>query len=175
VLATQQCRKAWFYPVVETALLQARYPPGRIACAGVSGENPGVDYPIDAFRWIVDVDLNGACICAQAAACEIGKHKHSASVVLVASIHGHGYNKVPCLIFPWMPACPSVCMLIHIPLLQGFDTAAYNSSKSGVHRLARSLATEWGNRVEYPLIRVNTLSPSYTRTPMTNDVLKYPE
>lgn len=54
------------------------------------------------------------------------------------------------------------------------DTAAYNTSKSGVLQLARSLAAEWGSRKGMPLIRVNTLSPGYIRTPATAEALKKP-
>jgi NAD(P)-dependent dehydrogenase (short-subunit alcohol dehydrogenase family) len=55
---------------------------------------------------------------------------------------------------------------------QGVDTAAYNSSKSALVQLARSLAAAWGCSPKYPLIRVNTLSPGYIPTPMTEGALK---
>ena len=57
---------------------------------------------------------------------------------------------------------------------QGVDTAAYNASKAGILQLARSLAAEWGSRIGMPLIRVNTLSPGYIRTPATAEALKKP-
>jgi NAD(P)-dependent dehydrogenase (short-subunit alcohol dehydrogenase family) len=69
---------------------------------------------------------------------------------------------------------------------QGINTSAYNTSKSALHQLARSLATEWGHpqntfsssvysptgtqiderRWSHPTIRVNTISPGHIETPM---------
>jgi NAD(P)-dependent dehydrogenase (short-subunit alcohol dehydrogenase family) len=67
---------------------------GVITCAGISGESPAVDYPIDAFRRIIDINLNRTFICVQAAAREIVKHQHLASFALIASMSAHNYNKV---------------------------------------------------------------------------------
>lgn len=47
---------------------------------------------------------------------------------------------------------------------QGVNTSAYNSSKSAVLQMARSLAMEWGNSPNHPPIRVNSLSPGYIYT-----------
>ncbi|KAJ5429407.1 hypothetical protein N7491_006423 [Penicillium cf. griseofulvum] len=55
-----------------------------------------------------------------------------------------------------------------------FETAAYISSKAGVHHVARHLASEWRSLKGGPVIRINSLSPGYTRTRMTEDLLKYP-
>ena len=38
-------------------------------------------------------------------------------------------------------------------------------------QLARSLAAEWGSNKDYPLIRVNTVSPGYIRTRMTTPTM----
>ena len=43
-----------------------------------------------------------------------------------------------------------------------------------MHQLARSLAAEWGSRINTPLIRVNSLSPGYIRTAATAEALQKP-
>jgi len=61
-------------------------------------------------------------------------------------------------------------------LLQGVHTSAYNSSKAAVQQLARSLASEWGtNPSKDPPIRVNSISPGYIQTPLTEVALANPK
>ena len=47
---------------------------------------------------------------------------------------------------------------------RGLMQAHYNSSKAAVIHLSKSLAMEWAQRG----VRVNTISPGYTATPMNN-------
>ncbi|GHV73138.1 3-oxoacyl-ACP reductase [Spirochaetia bacterium] len=51
------------------------------------------------------------------------------------------------------------------------DQAAYNSSKAGVLHLTRSLAAEWAPKN----IRVNSISPGYTKTALVDKLLETPE
>lgn len=51
--------------------------------------------------------------------------------------------------------------------MQGLTCTAYNTSKAAVQQMGRSLAQEWG---QYG-IRINTLSPGYIRTAMTDELL----
>ncbi|ETS78615.1 hypothetical protein PFICI_10677 [Pestalotiopsis fici W106-1] len=122
---------------------------GLVACAGVSDNGPATDFPAESFRRLLDINVTGTYLVAQAVAREVIKTGVSASLVLVASMSGHVSNK-------------------------GVDTAGYNSSKAAVHQLARSLAAEWGSRIGIPLIRVNSLSPGYIRTAATAEALKKP-
>lgn len=51
------------------------------------------------------------------------------------------------------------------------NQAPYNISKAGVLHLTRSLATEWAARG----VRVNSISPGYTRTALVDDLLATPQ
>ncbi|KAK5635816.1 hypothetical protein RRF57_011528 [Xylaria bambusicola] len=50
---------------------------------------------------------------------------------------------------------------------RGLTCSAYNTSKAAVQQMCRSLAQEWGQHG----IRINTLSPGYIRTAMTDELL----
>lgn len=135
---------------------------GLIACAGISGESDATDYDIDIFRKIMDVNVTGTFVIAREAAREMHRSQVTGSMILIASMSGSISNR-------------------------GINTAAYNSSKSAILQLCRSLAAEWGHpdnsfpgstasstnpnpsqdpRPVYPPIRVNTLSPGHIETPI---------
>ncbi|PYI03704.1 oxidoreductase [Aspergillus sclerotiicarbonarius CBS 121057] len=127
-----------------------RYPlKGLVACAGLSRNGPATEFPVSSFRRVLDINVTGTFLIAQATAREMMKTNTTGSMVFVASMSGYVSNK-------------------------GVDTAGYNASKAGVHQLTRSLAAEWGSRVGMPLIRVNSLSPGYIRTAATAEALQKP-
>lgn len=89
------------YPVFEEAVACARHPlRGLVNCAAIGWVGPSISFPIDEARQIIDVNLIGTMICAQAAAALVKKSNLSASFVLIASMSGYIVNKV-CLRSPW--------------------------------------------------------------------------
>lgn len=98
---------------------------------------------------MMELNVTGTFAVVQAIALEMKKADVSGSIVLVASMSGAVVNK-------------------------GVDMAAYNTSKSAILQLTRSLAAEWGSRKGMPLIRVNSLSPGYIRTVATEEALAKP-
>jgi NAD(P)-dependent dehydrogenase (short-subunit alcohol dehydrogenase family) len=90
------------------------------------------------------VNLKGMFLCAQA----------EAKVMLAA-----GYGKI-------INTASMSAHIVNTPQNQ----AAYNTSKAGVLHLTRSLAAEWASRG----IRVNSISPGYTRTQLVNEFLERP-
>ena len=51
-------------------------------------------YPIDKFRKILDVNIAGTFLMAQAVGRELHNHRVSGSVVLIASMSGWNSNRV---------------------------------------------------------------------------------
>lgn len=66
---------------------------GLVACAGISDNGPVVDFPASSFRKILDVNVTGTFLVAQAVAKEMIKANVSGSIVLVASMSGYVSNK----------------------------------------------------------------------------------
>lgn len=70
---------------------------GLVACAGVSDDGPATEFPADSFRRLLDINVTGTFLVAQATAREVVKHNTTASMVLVASMSGYVSNKVCCI------------------------------------------------------------------------------
>ena len=85
--------------------------------AGVINADPSVDVSPEDFRFVVDVNLTGAFLCAQAAGRGM-LARGSGSIVSIGTFLGERGHR---------PA-----------------RAAYNASKYGVVGLTKSLAMEWG-------------------------------
>ncbi|KAI0634653.1 sorbose reductase sou1 [Trametes polyzona] len=119
-----------------------------VAAAGIlKGDMNCLNYPADRFKQVLDVNVNGVLYTAQAAGRQMAKFNNGGSIILIGSISGSGAN-------------------------QGHPWVSYNTSKSAVLQMARSMACELGPQ----RIRVNTISPGYINTSMTGQFLeKRPE
>ncbi|TBU47940.1 sorbose reductase sou1 [Dichomitus squalens] len=114
-----------------------------IAAAGIlKGDTSCLTYPGKQFKQVIDVNVNGVLFTAQAAGQQMQRFGNGGSIIMIASISGHGANKG----HPW---------------------TSYNTSKSAVLQMARSMACELGPQ----RIRVNTISPAYINTSMTGQFL----
>ncbi|GAA5823360.1 hypothetical protein JCM11251_007580 [Rhodosporidiobolus azoricus] len=111
--------------------------------AGVQQMVPAIDYPLDGFRRIMEINVTGAFVASKVSANFWKDRGIKGSLVLIASMSGNIANR-------------------------GLTCTAYNSSKAAVQQLCRSVAQEWGPAYG---IRVNTLSPGYIRTAMTDQLL----
>ncbi len=93
---------------------------------------------------MIDTNLKGVFLCAQA----------ESRVMFKA-----GYGKI-------INTASMSASIVNTPQKQ----VAYNTSKAGVLHLTRSLAAEWAPHG----IRVNSISPGYTRTKLVEDLLQTP-
>ncbi|CAE7120038.1 unnamed protein product [Rhizoctonia solani] len=109
-----------------------------IAAAGIVAGSDCLVYKAEDFQRVLDVNVNGVLYTAQAAGQQMTRFNVPGSIILIASISGSVANRD----HPWV---------------------AYNTSKSAVIQMARSLACELGKHK----IRVNSVSPGYIYTPMT--------
>jgi len=98
----------------------------------------------ESWDRMVDINLKGVFLCAQAEA-NVMLASGYGKIINTASMSGH---------------------IVNTPQNQ----AVYNTTKAGVLHLTRSLAAEWAPRG----VRVNSISPGYTRTQLVEDLLNTP-
>lgn len=104
--------------------------------AGIGIQKPAEEMKEEDWDKIIDTNLKGVFLCAQAAA-QIMIPQKQGSIINIASMSAFAVN---------------------VPQKQ----AAYNTSKAGVTMLTKSLAVEWA---QYG-IRVNSICPGYIKTDM---------
>ncbi|KAJ3523782.1 hypothetical protein NMY22_g11286 [Coprinellus aureogranulatus] len=111
-----------------------------VAAAGIlKAHTDCLRYPAGQFKEVIDVNVNGVLYTAQAAGQQMERFGNRGSIILIASMSGSITNRD----HAWV---------------------SYNTSKSAVLQMARSMACELGKKN----IRVNSLSPGHIYTSMTN-------
>lgn len=134
-------------PEVDTAVAEIIKCSGKIDIlfnnAGVCIHKDTLSASIEEWRSVIDINLTGEYIMARAVGRTMIENGIKGTIINMASMSG---------------------TIVNIPQWQ----ASYNASKAGVKHMSKSLAAEW---VGYG-IRVNSLSPGYIATPMSEDVPK---
>jgi NAD(P)-dependent dehydrogenase (short-subunit alcohol dehydrogenase family) len=104
--------------------------------AGIANAAPAEEMSLSQWQRVIDINVTGLFLSCQAESRAMLGHGRGA-IVNIASMSGSIVNR-------------------------GLLQAHYNASKAAVVHLSRSLAMEWAHRG----IRVNSISPGYTATPM---------
>ncbi|MFS0725218.1 SDR family oxidoreductase [Paenibacillus sp. 1P07SE] len=103
--------------------------------AGICINAPASEMTYEQWSKVIDINLSGVFLTAQAAGKQMLKQGHGGSIITTASMSAH---------------------IVNIPQPQ----CSYNASKAGVIQLTKSLAVEWAEQG----IRVNSISPGYIGT-----------
>jgi NAD(P)-dependent dehydrogenase (short-subunit alcohol dehydrogenase family) len=104
--------------------------------AGIANARAAEELGLDQWQKVIDVNLTGVFLSCQAEGRAMLPRKRG-SIINIASMSGSIVNR-------------------------GLLQVHYNASKAGVMHLSKSFAMEWADRG----IRVNSISPGYTLTPM---------
>lgn len=118
---------------------EAELGPLRLAlnAAGIANAAPCEEMGEDQYQTLMDINMKGVWLSCQAEARAMLAHGQGGSIVNIASMSGVIVNR-------------------------GLTQVHYNASKAGVIHMSKSMAMEWVDRG----IRVNSISPGYTATPM---------
>ena len=114
-----------------------------VNAAGISWGAPAIDMPVEKVQEVLNVNVVGALLCAQAVA---------------PAMRDAGWGKIVNV--------ASVAGLVGTPP-GALDAVGYSASKGGLIAMTRDLAAKWGPWG----IRVNALAPGFFPTRMTEKVI----
>lgn len=112
--------------------------------AGRAWVAPAATMAVEDWRRVIDVNLTGAFLCAQAAG-NVMIAQGGGKIINIASVAGLG------------GALPEV-----------LDSVAYNASKGGLINLTRDLAVKWGRH----RINVNAIAPGWFPSEMSSGIVE---
>ena len=112
--------------------------------AGTATVTPILDMPLDEFKMVMDINVNGVFLAAQAAANQMIKQGTGGSIITTASMSGQ---------------------VVNIPQ----QIAHYCASKAAVVQLTKGMAIELVDKN----IRVNSVSPGYIMTELVEPYTEY--
>ncbi|MCL6452517.1 MAG: SDR family oxidoreductase [Alicyclobacillus sp.] len=112
--------------------------------SGTSWGAPALDMPLEAWRKVIDTNLTGSFLMAQAAARPM-RAQGGGKIVNIASVAG-----------------------LQGSLPEVLDAVGYSASKGGIIAMTRDLAVKWARYH----ICVNAIAPGFFPTKLTKDVLK---
>jgi len=107
-----------------------------VNAAGIANAAPAETMGEEQYQTLMDINLKGVFFSCQAEA-EAMLRRGKGSIINIASMSGVIVNR-------------------------GLTQVHYNASKAGVIHMSKSMAMEWVDRG----VRVNSISPGYTATPM---------
>lgn len=107
-----------------------------VNAAGIANAAPAEEMSEEQYQTLMDINMKGIFFSCQAEANAMLKHGKG-SIINIASMSGVIVNR-------------------------GLTQIHYNASKAGVIHMSKSMAMEWVDKG----IRVNSISPGYTATPM---------
>ena len=113
--------------------------------AGIGQWVDALDVTEEMWQKVMRLNLDAVLYCSQAEAREMRKSRYG-KIINTASMSGH---------------------IVNTPQNQ----IPYNTSKAGVIHMTRTLAAEWAGDG----IRVNSISPGYTRTALVETLVSTPE
>ena len=112
--------------------------------AGRAWVAPAATMPVEEWRRVLEVNLTGAFLCAQAAG-NVMIEQGGGKIINIASVAGLG------------GAMPEV-----------LDAIAYNTSKGGLINFTRDLAVKWGRHK----INVNAIAPGWFPSRMSSAIVE---